>query len=626
MSNRIQRAVMMGLLMLAGVGISACLPSPGRACGDGWCPDGFLCTPVDHVCVQSGCGNAIVEVEADEECDDGNLDDEDDCLSICQLNRCGDGQVNHLAEACDDGNNNNDDGCNNDCTVSLTAYVKASNTGRNDGFGYSVALSADGSTLAVGAWGEDSAAIGIGGDQVADFAPDAGAVYVYARSGPTWSQQAYVKASNPGAGDAFGFSVALSADGSTLAVGARGEDSAATGIGGNQADNSAEASGAVYVFTRSGPTWGQQAYVKASNTDAGDEFGASVALSADGSTLVVGAYGEDSAARGIGGNQDDNSAVASGAVYVFTRSGTTWSQQAYVKSSNIDANDEFGTSVALSADGSTLAVGGNLEDSAATGIGGNQADNSAVASGAVYVFTRSGTTWSQRAYVKASNTGAGDRFGASVALSADGSTLAVGASWEASAATGIDGNQANNSAGASGAVYVFTWSGPTWSQQAYVKASNTGSLDQFGYSVALSADGSILAVGAVWEASAAVGIDGNQADNSAGNAGAAYVFTRSGPTWSQQSYVKASNTGVEDQFGISVALSADGSTLAVGAFEEDSAATGIGGNQADNSAGSAGAVYVYPLPAQQSLSTIAALSEPDAPASAASVLGGWLGP
>ncbi|HWO17840.1 MAG TPA: hypothetical protein VNO30_03665, partial [Kofleriaceae bacterium] len=314
-----------------------------------------------------------------------------------------------------------------------------------------------------------------------------------------------------------------------------------------------------------------------------------------------------------------------GAVYVFTRSGTTWSQQAYV---NEPANevDYFGYSVALSADGSTLAVGAYLEDSAATGIGGNQADNSAVNAGAVYVFTRSGTTWSQQAYVKASNTGGNDYFGYKVALSADGSTLAVGAYGEASAATDIGGDQADNSAGASGAVYVFTRSSTTWSQQAYVKASNTGGGDEFGTSVALSADGATLAVGAHYEDSSATGIGGNQADNSAGASGAVYVFTRSGTTWSQQTYVKAPNTGGGDYFGTSVALSADGAPLAVGARYEDSSATGIGGDQANNSAGEAGAVYVYPLPAQQSLSTTAALSEPDALVSTAAVPGGWLGP
>jgi hypothetical protein len=478
-------------------------------------------------------------------------------------------------------------------TLAQQAYVKASNTGANDSFGFSVALSGDGSTLAVGAYGEASVATGIGGNQADNSAAKAGAVYVFTRNGAMWIQQAYLKASNTGADDWFGSSVALSDDGSTLAVGAYAEDSAATGIGGNQTDNATGNAGAVYVFTRSGTMWSQQAYVKASNTGQNDSFGRSVALSGDGSTLAVGAYGEASATFGVGGNQADNSAGNAGAVYVFTRSGSTWGQQAYVKASNTDAGDYFGWSVALSDNGSTMAVGAYAETSATTGINGNQADNSAYNAGAVYVFTRSGATWSQQAYVKASNTGVYDYFGLRVALSGDGTTLAVGAQNEASAATGIGGDQASNSAADAGAVYVFTRSGTTWSQQAYVKASNTGAGDRFGISVALSGDGSTLAVSAELEDSAATGIGGDQTSNSATEAGAVYVFKRSGTAWSQQAYVKASNTGAGDGFGVSVGLTSDGATLVVGAFNEASAATGIGGNQADNSATAAGAAYLF---------------------------------
>jgi len=483
--------------------------------------------------------------------------------------------------------------------VQAVGYVKASNAEADDLFGLSLALSGDGNTLAVGAYREDSNATGIGGDQADNNASAAGAVYVFVRDGSgAWTQQAYVKASNTGADDLFGFSLALSGDGNTLAVGAYREDSAATGIGGDQNDNSASDAGAVYVFVRDGSgAWTQQAYVKASNTEAADFFGFSLALSDDGNTLAVEASGEDSAATGIGGDQNDNNAADAGAVYVFVRNGSgAWTQQAYVKASNAEAADFFGNSLALSADGGTLAVGAYLEDSNATGIGGNQADNSAPGSGAVYVFVRNGSgAWSQQAYVKASNTGAADLFGYPVALSGDGATLAVGARSEASAATGIGGNEGDNSASAAGAVYVFVRNGSgAWSQQAYVKASNTGVGDFFGRFLALSADGGTLAVGASGEDSAATGIGGNEGDNSAPGSGAAYVFVRNGSgAWSQQAYVKASNTGAADFFGWSVALSADGATLAVGAVREASAATGIGGDQNDNNAADAGAVYLY---------------------------------
>jgi len=238
----------------------------------------------------------------------------------------------------------NSAGCTDSAPIALAAnlipaigYAKASNTGASDNFGYAVALSADGATLAVGAPYESSAASGIDGNQVDDCgaatptncAAYSGAVYVFTRNGSTWSQQAYVKASNTGANDYFGIALALSADGNTLAVGALYESSAATGISGNQVDdcgaatpiNCADVSGAAYVFTRSGTTWTQQAYVKASNTGTGDNFGTSLALSTDGNTLAVGAPYEFRAA---------------GAAYVFTRNGTTWTQQAYVKASKTE--------------------------------------------------------------------------------------------------------------------------------------------------------------------------------------------------------------------------------------------------------------------------------------------------
>jgi hypothetical protein len=265
----------------------------------------------------------------------------------------------------------------------------------------------------------------------------------------------YIKASNTGVNDYFGYSVAISADGNTLAVGAYHESSNATGINGDQNDNSASASGAVYVFVRNGTTWTQEAYIKASNTGVDDSFGYSVSLSSDGNALAVGAYLEDSNATGINGDQNDNSASASGAVYVFVRNGTTWAQEAYIKASNTGATDYFGRSVALSADGNTLAVGAFGEASNTTGINGDQNDNSAFFSGAVYVFVKQGGVWVQQAYVKASNTNAGDYFGHSLALSENGKALAIGAYGEASNATGVNGNQSNNSASLSGAVYVY---------------------------------------------------------------------------------------------------------------------------------------------------------------------------
>ncbi len=481
----------------------------------------------------------------------------------------------------------------------LIGYFKASNTDLGDQFAGAVSISSDGNTFVVGARLENSNAMGINGDQTNNSATDAGAAYVFVRSGTgTWSQQAYIKASNANVFDEFGGAVSVSGDGNTLVVGAQREDSNAVGINGDQTNNSDFDAGAVYVFVRSGTgTWSQQAYIKASNTDASDRFGAAVSISGDGNTLVVGAELEDSNAAGINGNQTDNTAFSAGAVYVFVRSSTgTWSQQAYIKPSSVGLGDRFGGAVAISGDGNNLIVGAIGEDSAATGINGNRINNSATDAGAAYVFVRSAAgAWSQQAYIKASNTDTGDTFGEAVSVSGDGNTLVVGAPLEDGNAMGINEDQINNSATNAGAAYVFVRSATgTWSQQAYVKASNTGTGDGFGEAVSVSGDGNTLIVGATLEDSNAVGINMNQINNSASSAGAAYFFVRSATgTWSQQAYVKASNTDADDRFGAAVSVSGDGNALAVGASLEDSNAVGINGVQTNNSASNSGAVYLY---------------------------------
>ena len=449
------------------------------------------------------------------------------------------------------------------------AYVKASNTGARDGFGHAVAMSADGSILVVGAPGEASAATGIGGDQADNSAADAGAVYVFVRSNGAWRQSAYIKPSTIGMGHKFGTTVALSADGSTLAV-----DDPNAGL-------FYPGYGKVYMFTRSGEAW--------TEVDARPYFNnfgdlTSLALSADGSILALGLVRDASGATGINGDQLDDSVPNSGAVRVFAREGTTWILQAYIKASNTGENDAFGTSVSLSNDGATLAVGAGGEGSAATGVDGDQTDNSFPGAGAVYVFVRSGATWSQQAYLKASNNHASHMyarttFGASVALAGDGSTLAVGAPhYDIPSSNGGGSFEA-------GAVYVFARSGAAWSQQAFLhhpEYGGYGSGEQLGRCVALSGDGSTLAVSAFGDVGRFYRYDG-----------AVVRYTRSDAMWSEQPRLKASNADENDYFGASVALSGDGSMMAVGASYEDGRSTGLGGDPADNSAQDAGAVYVF---------------------------------
>jgi trimeric autotransporter adhesin len=494
------------------------------------------------------------------------------------------------------------------------AYLKASNGEAGDHFGcggvldghagYGAAMSGDGNTIAIGAPHESSAARGINGNQSDNSAHDAGAVYVFTRNGASWTQQAYVKASNAEEGDEFGHAVALSADGNTLAVSAFWESSGATGVNGNQNDNSVPQAGAVYVFTRAGNTWRQQAYIKASNTGEagtadtfgdGDQFGFSLALSDDGNTLAVGAHAEDSRSPGINSDQKDNTASSAGAVYVYTRTGTTWSHQAYVKPANPDGGDLFGFTVALNADGNTLAVGSYDEGGSARGINGT-VDNNRRGSGAAYVFTRTGTTWAQQAYIKTSNAEGGDSFGVHVQLSDDGNTLLAGSLDEDCLATGVNppGCDTDQKADTSaGAAYVFVRSGQAWSQQAFLKPSTIMRADWFGSRLALSGDGNTAAIPSPLEGSSARGLNGNQKDSSATDSGAVFLFTRTGGAWSQQVYLKASNSEAFDEFGSSLALSRDGRTMVFTSKAEDSAAKSVNGNQNDNSADEAGAAYVF---------------------------------
>lgn len=228
--------------------------------------------------------------------------------------------------------------CNNlDCSTSGTlavsgtlteavGYLKPSNADEDlHWFGDAVSLSTDGTTLAVAA-----------GDSW-----DSGAVYVYIRDGDDWIEEGYLEISNSGF-HSFDRAVSLSGDGNTLTV---------------------SAIGAVLVFTRSAGDWAKQAHVEASNTNRDVFFGPSLSLSANGDTLAVGAYRDSSNATGIDGDQNDNSAEWSGAVYIFARNESDWTQQAYIKASNTNGNDRFGYSASLSANGDTLAVGAIGESS-----------------------------------------------------------------------------------------------------------------------------------------------------------------------------------------------------------------------------------------------------------------------
>jgi hypothetical protein len=439
-------------------------------------------------------------------------------------------------------------------TFAEKSFLKAGVPDADDVFGTEVAVSGD--LVAVGIPFEDSAARGINGDEADDAAPNSGAVIVFAKTtGGGFTKAGYLKASNADVNDNFGTSVALS--GNVLAVGAPQEASAATGIGGNQADNSAFAAGAVYIFERDvNGLWTQQAYIKADNAAASAGFGRTVAL--HGNVLAVGA---------------PNAPLLQGSVYVFVRAASgAWSQQAVIQPSDAAADHGFANELAL--EGSTLIVGAPFH-------GGITSFR-----GAVYTFQRDATgSWVQEPLLRGSNTGSNDNFGSSVALS--GSTLVVGAVGEASRATGIDGNQNDNGASNSGAAYAFERVAGAWQQRAYIKASNTESGDGFGYAVSLS--NNWLVVTAPHEDSAAIGVGGAQVDNGKPDSGAVYLFSRSSSgTWAQELYIKSGNSDSNDRFGRAAAFSP--SALIVAAPFEDSHTFA---NPASNSAQASGAAYVF---------------------------------
>ena len=299
-------------------------------------------------------------------------------------------------------------------------------------------------------------------------------------------------------------------------------------VGADSEDTGGSKAGAAYIFTRSGTTWSQEAKLMASDAAAGDDFGDAVSISGDGNTVIVAADGEDTGGSGAG------------SAYIFTRSGTTWSQEAKIQASDAEAGDNFGASVSISSNGNAVIVGATHEDT----VGSN--------AGSAYLFTRSGTTWSQEAKVQASDAAAGDTFGVSVSISSDGNT--------AIASTTMQDTASFNA----GAAYIFTKSGTTWSQEAKIMASDAEDSDYFGGSVSISSNGNAVIVGA----------DGE--DTGGSGAGSAYIFTRSGTTWSQEAKLQSSDIAAGDNFGASVSISSNGNTVIVGAIREDTVATDAG--------------------------------------------------
>jgi len=382
--------------------------------------------------------------------------------------------------------------------------IKASNAGSSDFFGFSSGMSSDGNTCIIGASLEDS-----------DLT-DSGAAYIFTRSGSIWTEQQMIRASNKSAGDTFGWDCSISGDGNTCIVSAYYEDTGATNAG------------SAYIFTRSGSVWTEQQRIQGSNSGNSDFFGYSCSISGDGNTCIVGATREDTGGSDVG------------AAYIFTRSGSVWTEQQMIQASDKEGTDNFGISCSISDSGDTCIVGAYKEDT-----GG-------VSAGAAYIFTKSGSVWTEQQKIMASDKQSGDEFGFSCSISGDGNTCIVGAYKEATGGY------------SSGASYIFTRLGSVWTEQQKIQASDKESYSEFGKSCGISGDGNTCIVGA------------RSASMNDGYPGSAYIFTRSGSTWSEQEKFMASDFENADEFGWSCSINSNGKIFIVGAKYEDTGGSNAG--------------------------------------------------
>jgi hypothetical protein len=420
------------------------------------------------------------------------------------------------------------------------AYIKASRPDGDDQFGWAAAI--DGDTLAVGAINESSNARDVNGNQVDNSLSKSGAVYVFARTGSVWTQQAYLKSDNPSAYDYFGYAIAVLGD--TVVVGAPG----AASTGATPAHQ-----GSVHVFVRDHGAWKPSMRLDPpSGGDAQDMFGGSVALQAN--RLAIGSPMESSGQE------------YSGAVYVYPRNGASFGAPKKLKASAPQASGLFGWSLAFDAD--DLAVGAPQYDPLRP---------TRNAPGSAFVYTQQSDEWVEQPLVPSPLPELEATFGWSVSLFGD--TAVVGAPRV----------RATGASAPNGEAHVFQRSGGAWKQTQVLTAAVPRRTDFFGWSVKLT--DAVLAIGANGDSSASRGTMGDPSNAQAPISGAVYLYGRQGGSWQSSAFIKASNSDGGDGFGNVVALAGD--TLVGTAPLEASSGQGVNGDQNSNGLGGSGAVYVF---------------------------------
>jgi trimeric autotransporter adhesin len=446
---------------------------------------------------------------------------------------------------------------------SAMGYVKAVQPLSEDWFGHAVALSADGSRLAVASWVEDGTVGGIDPVQVPSAGFDAGAVEVYRRDGARWQREAVIKPPTPGWGDRFGTDLAWSDDGQVLIMGVPNEDGAGSGVGSDPSIKGAWDSGAAHIYERdSDGQWRHAAYLKADVATAYRQFGQHVAMSGDGLWAAVTERGS-SAMR----------------VHLFRRTGSGWEATSPLSPLGNRIDDVVGRRISLDRTGRTLAVGVSSDTEGGAGVdpapGGD-----VTGSGSVYVFERNTIdAWTLSARIRADVLHANMRFGWATALSADGRRLVVGASPLGPSVF-------------EGGAYVFERLDTGWVAGASLQPGVRSGARGFGFAVGMSHDGRTVAVSDIDEGGPGLGFDFTAGAGTGG--GSVTVFVQgSGSGWQAFPPVHAPNDQPGLLFGWSLSLAGDGKSLAVGATGDRSGAPGIGGDNQDQTAPRSGAVHLY---------------------------------
>lgn len=393
----------------------------------------------------------------------------------------------------------------------------------------------------------------------------------------------YFKAPNSNRDLALGRALAVSSDGNTMAVGAPMDDSAAPGINTtpvNEPSGGLRDFGAVHVYVKQDGDWVYDAYIKPSVIGDREHFGWSVALSGDGTVLAVGMPGENS---GDPLDPSNSQMQNIGTTILFKKDGNgNWSQTDYIKPVYASYDGmRIGENVALSKNGEFFAF--SLSDN----------EGGAGRSGAVWIYKQDANgDWLSDGYLKHPNPTVLDYFGRSLDFSADGQVIAVG-SADQSCATTINGDASNTGCDDQGSVSMFYRDTGSWVAGDYIKAPNGAADDEFGATLSLSDDGTVLAVGAPYEKGSLAGINPDMSDKNGYNVGAIYLFKSTNQSWALTDFIKPASPVNGRYFAGSVDLTGNGETMLVGAIRDNSVATGINGNLFDESSVASGGAYIY---------------------------------